>query len=298
MSEPPPRLPDELLAQTTQMLAPLVRLLMHHGIDHPRLAAALKRVFVDEALADLQRRGEPLPTHTAVSLLTGLQRRDVKALRESGSGRWPAKALAPSLPMQAVTRWASDARYADDDGRPRPLPLRAASAEEPSFEQLSDGLSKDIHPPALRDELVRLGLVHDDGALLTLRQPEFMPSRGAPGQRSGAMARNVHDHLAAAVANLLEERPRFMEYSLVADELRPESAAALQVLARKLWTTAYKRAVQAATEHVERDKALGFSPDAPDTRVRMGIFFYSEPVAANPPAAPRAAEAAPGAEPA
>lgn len=291
MSEPtsPTPTPDDVLAHATTLLEPLVRLLIHHGIDYPRLAAALKRTFVEAALAEAAADGDPAPTHTAVSLLTGLQRRDVKALREAGARRFPAKASTPTLPMQVVTRWATDPRWTDAQGRPLPLPLRSADPDRPGFEELVDGLSKDVHAPALRDELVRLGLVRDDDGLLTLLQAEFVPMKDV-AQRVGAMARNGHDHLAAAVANLLAGEPRFLEYSLVADELRPASVEALHRLARAQWAAAYRRTVEAATAHVEQDRAAGFGPDAPEMRLRFGVYFYSEPVE-RPSGAPTPPEA-------
>lgn len=269
--------PDRVLRQATALLEPLVRLLMHHGIDHPRFAAALKRTFIDVALAERARLGDIEPTHTAISLLTGLQRRDVKALREDQAQVLPRKALSPTLPMQAVTRWSSDPFFTDAQGRPLPLPLRSPVGDEPSFERLTDSLSKDIHPTALRDELLRLGLVRDDAGLMTLLQPEFVPLRDRL-QLLGAMSRNTHDHLAAAVANLMAGEQRFLEYSLVADELRPESAEALHSLARAQWAQAYKKVALSASEHVKSDLAKGFDAQAPETRVRFGVFFYSEPV--------------------
>ena len=275
--------PDEVLQQSLRLLEPVVRLLLRNGIDHPRFAAALKRVFVDVALDELARptppsKTAPTPaTHTAVSLRTGLQRRDVKALRYGASARFPAKALSPTLPMQVVARWTTDPAYLDHDGNPRPLPLRDADKSAVSFEILTDGLSKDIHAPALRDELVRLGLARDDDGLISLLAAGFAPARDSV-QLLGAMARNGHDHLAAAVANVLEGKPHFLEYSLVADGLRPASTQLLHDQARKLWATAYRQSVQSATELVEADKALGFDASAPEMRVRFGVYFYSEPV--------------------
>ncbi|MBL8331113.1 MAG: hypothetical protein JNJ71_19910 [Rubrivivax sp.] len=280
MQSPPtarPTAAEDVLRHASELLAPLVQLLMHHGVDYPRFAAAMKRVFVEVALQEMGGTGSP--THTAVGLLTGLQRRDVKALRDDTLPRWPAKALSPTLPMQAVTRWANDPRYNDTEGRALPLPLRASGAtgDGPSFEELVTGLSKDMHVGALLDELVRLGLARNDDGLVTLVQPDFVPARDAP-QLLAAMARNTHDHLAAAVANLLAGKPQFLEYSLVADELRPESVAELHELARKIWSSGYRRSVQAATHCVERDRAQGFGPGAPEMRIRFGTYFFSEPV--------------------
>jgi hypothetical protein len=271
-----PSIPDSVLQRVLYLLAPVVRLLLSHGVDHPRLAAALKRVFVDEARSDLERRGHKV-THTAVSLLTGLQRRDVRQLIDEAAPPLPRKATSPTLPMQAVARWVSEAQFLDDIGQPRLLPMRSSQPDEATFEQLADDISKDVHPPALLDELVRLGLaaIDADGRARLLAEA-FVPT-GDFEQMLGAFSRGGHDHLAAAVSNVVEGKQRFLDYSLFADELRPESAEELQRLARKLWRSAYKRSVVTATELIERDKTQGFTPDAPEMRIRFGVYFYSEP---------------------
>ncbi len=271
-----PSSPDAVLSRVVFLLAPLVRLLIRRGVDHPRLSAALKRVFVDESLRECARTGQA-PTHTAISLLSGLQRRDVKALREAAPQALPPKAMAPTLPMQVVARWTTDPSYLAADETPLVLPMRAADPLSPSFESLAEQISKDLHAPALLDELVRLGLAdHRDGQARLVSESFVAP----PGseQLMGSLARNTRDHLEAAVANVLGADPQFLEYSLVADELRPESAQALHDLARKLWRSAYRRSVVAATERVEQDKARGYA-DGPETRVRFGVYFYAEPVA-------------------
>lgn len=276
---------DAVLQRVLYLIAPVVRLLLRHGINHQRFAAALKRVFLDEAAAELHARGLGT-TYTALSLLSGLQRRDVRALLEGPS--LPRKATSPSLAMQVLTLWVTDPRYADADDEPIPLPLRAAQPDEPSFAQLVAGVSKDVHAQSVADELERLGLVRERSGRLELASDQYRPT-GSHEQMLDALCRNARDHLSAAVTNVLHSEPRFLEYSLVADELRPESAQEMQHLARKLWRHAHKRSAQAAQQFVERDRALGFG-DVPNTRIRFGVYFYSEPVtatAAAPPSADR-----------
>jgi hypothetical protein len=269
-----------LLDRAVQSLRPLVRLLLHHGIDHPRLASALKRVFVEAALEELARRGTPpdAATHTAVSLLTGLQRRDVKSLRDGDTARWPAKAFAPTLPMQAVARWATQPALQDAQG-PLPLPLRASRPGQPCFEALADSLTKDVHPPALLDELLRLGLVEAAGDGLYRLTGDRFPAAQDQDRMAAALLRNGHDHLAAGVHNLLDGGRPFLEYALTADELRPASAEALHQFARRWWADGYAKAVRLAAERIEIDKAAGFDARQPEMRVRWGVYFYSEPVA-------------------
>lgn len=278
---------DAVLSRVAFVLVPLVRLLLRRGVDHPRLSAALKRVFVDEALRECARSGQPA-THTAVSLLSGLQRRDVKALREAAPLALPPKAMSPTLPMQIVARWTTDLHFMTPEETPLVLPMRAADPAAPSFEALADLVSKDVHAPALLDELVRLGLADSHDGQARLVSESFVAPPGSE-QLLGALARNTRDHLEAAVANVLSADPQFLEYSLVVDELRPESAQALHDLARKLWRNAYRRTVVAATEKVAQDKATGLA-DSNETRVRFGVYFYAEPVrAAGAPPEPTAA---------
>jgi hypothetical protein len=285
-----------VLREAAQAVVPLVCLLVRHGVDHPRFAAVLKRLFVEAAIEDLRAAGDGAPTLTAIGLRSGLQRRDVRTQLAHLDAPLPPKALTPTLPMQALARWVSDPAYNDAEGNPLVLPLRASDAAAPTFERLAEALSKDVHAPALLDELVRLGLVRFEDGLARVLIEGFVPSRGSE-QLLGAMARNLGDHARAAVANVLAGETRFLEYSLIADELRPDSAEALHRLARKLWRSAYKRALNEATEHIERDKALGFDDSAPETRVRFGVYFYSEPVvAASSPASPASASNAPGSQ--
>jgi len=277
---------EALLQRAVALLGPLVRLLLHFGVDHPSLSAALKKVFVREAAALLQARGQPA-THTALGLLAGLQRPDIKRLRGEPPDALPRRATLPSLPMQALARWTTQPRYLDEAGNPRALPLRSDDVGAASFEQLADSVSKNVHPTALIDELVRLNLARFDGRLVTLLTTSFVPQASLV-EMLDLLAGSTGDHLAAAVSNVLEGQPRFLEYSLVADELRPESAAALHALAKRLGRHAYQRALATANELIEADRVKGFDATAPDTRIRFGMYFYAQPKAPAPTAAPAA----------
>jgi hypothetical protein len=273
---------ETVLREVAEAVAPLVKLLVHHGVDHPRFAAALKKLFVEAALEELSAQGAG-PTLTAIGLRSGLQRRDVKTQLAHRGSPLPPKALTPTLPMQTLARWVADPHYCDPDGAPLALPLRSTDAAQPTFERLADSLSKDVHAQAVLDELIRIGLVRLEGNLARVIVESLVPTRSQE-QSLGAMSRSLADHGHAAVANVLAGEKTFLEYSLIADELRPESAEALHRLARKLWRSAYKRTVVEAFDCVERDKALGFDTAHPETRVRFGVYFYSAPVA---PAAPK-----------
>ena len=273
-TEPKEKTSDVVLRRVLHVLAPLVRLLIRHGVDHPRLSSALKRVFIDEARAEVAARQQK-QTITALALLAGLQRRDVRTLLEQEGASLPRKALAPTLPMQVAARWVSDARYIDAEGAPLPLPLRASDPAAPTFEALVESVSKDVHAPAVVDELVRLGVVRVADGLIHRTDFGFVPNAQL-SDLLDVLAANSRDHLEASVTNVLGREQKFLEFSLFADELRPESVEAMHRFATQAWRSAYRRGVQQASELIARDREKGFA-DAPEMRLRFGVYFYAEP---------------------
>ena len=68
-----------VLESVLQLLRPAVRLMLRHGVTAPAFATALKRVFLHAAQDELRAHGKAL-TDSAVSLLSGVHRRDVRNL--------------------------------------------------------------------------------------------------------------------------------------------------------------------------------------------------------------------------
>eukprot|EP01038_Epipyxis_sp_PR26KG_P001938 gene1938-2746_t len=71
--------PTLALDRVLRVLQPLVRLLLRNGVTYTVFAAALKRVFLAAAQQELASRGMA-QTDSAVSLLSGVHRRDVRTL--------------------------------------------------------------------------------------------------------------------------------------------------------------------------------------------------------------------------
>jgi len=285
---PEPLLPSEeqaalALREAAVLLAPVVTWLLRSGVSYGALAAALKPVFVDAARAELQRAGKSA-THSALSVLSGVHRKDVRALSETPPE--PAAAAARGVPLasQVYTRWISARRYRGRDGAPRAL---ARSGAGITFETLAREVSVDVHPRTVMEELLRLGLVQADGDLLVPVATSFVPSRRRDAL-TALFAANAADHIAAAVHNLTLDAPRYLEQSVFADGLGAVSVDQLHALAREAWQRAFEDMVKAAQRRVAADADL---PAQEQQRMRFGVYYYSEPQAA-PPAAPVPARAA------
>ncbi|MFC5497609.1 DUF6502 family protein [Caenimonas terrae] len=257
---------DLLLEQSQPLLMPWVELLLRQGVTYPQLAATLKQVFFDAAQAELRRTGQR-QTDSAISVLSGLHRKEVRALGSAGP-----RAAGPAVPLssQIVTRWLADARYRDRRNKPRDLPRHGPGD---SFESLASSLSKDVHPRTALEELVRLGAVTLQGDMVCINGAAFVPKQGF-ADMVALLCASVADHIAAGAHNLEapDAGPRFLEQSVFAASLTPESARRLGELAREIWAVAFQRMVAEASARVDHDRER---PDATH-RARFGVFFYAD----------------------
>lgn len=253
-----------LLQQGTEILRPLIRLLIANGGTYPQLTSQLKDMFIDEARQALLASGRK-DTDSALTLLTGVHRKEIRN-RVSRSVE-----VAPdlSLASQVYTRWLTDPAYCDAENKPLVLPRSGAA---PSFESLARAVSRDLHPRTLLDELMRLGLVSQEEEGLFLNGDAFVPQAGFAEKLSMLVA-NVSDHLATGAHNLMAENPPLLEQSVFADQLHQASVAQLQQLARQLWQQDFKTMVDEASRLCAIDE-----PRGGQQRVRYGVYFYAEPM--------------------
>jgi len=270
---------DEVLRTLANVLAPLVRLLLASGLDYTRLVAELKPLFIEQARLELLRTGQS-DTNSAINLLSGVHRKDVREWRENRLGERASQVV--SIGSQVFARWVHDPLYRDRRKRPKALPRLGPV---PSFETLARSVTQDIHPYTVLAELVRLGLV----TIETRKHQEFVvPNRDGFVPRAGSreilelFGGNLSDHASAAVSNLLGHSPR-LEQSVFADGITRESAEHLGELARKLWLQARSEMIAEATRRYAADK----NREDATYRARFGSYYWAqdgqpEQIAENP----------------
>lgn len=252
------------LREAAVLMAPVAQWLLRHGVSYPAFADLLKTVFVEAARGELER-SDAKPTQSALSMLSGVHRKDVRTLAQA-----PAAARSmprPPLSAQVFTRWLTDPRWRGADGKPRALP-RAGGRR--SFEALCFELSNDVHPRTVLDELLRIGAVALDGERVVARATSFVPSARLD-EMTALFSASASDHIAAAVSNLTTSAPRYLEQSVYADGLTPASIDVLHDAARQAWAAAFEAVVTRARERVDQDRVTDG-----DRRMRFGVYFFSE----------------------
>ena len=286
------------LREAAPLMAPLARWLLRHGVSYTGFADMMKPVFVEAARGELVQ-GPERATQSALSVLSGVHRKDVRAIEQAPHAA-PAAPPRPPLASQVFTRWLTDPRYRGTKGKPRTL---ARTGARRSFEALCRELSSDVHPRTVLDELLRLGLVELKGETLLPLARGFVPAPRLD-EMTAIFSANAADHLAAAVSNLTLDAPKFLEQSVYADGLTPESIEHLHRAACAAWGGAFEAVVTQARERVDLDSQGGG-----EHRMRFGVYFYSEPAASavaptttgpadgSPPRAPKRREPRPRSKP-
>jgi len=266
--------PTALLRATKRLLRPLVRLLIQSGITFPVLADLLRLLFVEVAMTDLLI-DEREQTDSRITLLTGVHRKEIRRQRRQEKD---PDAIPPvvTLSSQVIARWLGTPSYLDTDGQPLPLP-RVDSPDAPgiSFEALVESVTTDVRPRAVLVDWVSQGLVTlDADERVRLNTAAFIPRPGSTEQIF-YFARNLHDHIAAAAANIASAGPPpFVDRSVHYDRLGPQAAAALEAAARE---AAQRVLVEVNSVALGLVDSTTPNPDAPATlRVNFGVYVYVE----------------------
>ncbi|PTQ90005.1 DUF6502 family protein [Agitococcus lubricus] len=261
----------------------LVAWLIRHGITYVEFAQALKKVFLQQALLEAERLGSK-KTDSALSLLSGLQRRDVQLVRTALEEQPIAAITRSTVPAEVIGKW-----LANQDIYPDALVFMSDNPEVMSFEKLVLSVSKDKHPRSILNELIRIKVVEWDEVqdTICLQHKAFLPDQ-ASEQLYQLFARILNDHLAASTYNLeTAGREKFLDQAVFADGLAPESIAILEQYSRKKWQAFMQEMLTFADILCEADKVKSNA----DQRFTVAMFNYAErqnmPVDVIPPAPTR-----------
>ncbi len=132
-----------------RLLRPLVSILIKNSLQYRRFCELLKDVYVDVALSEFGKRGRPTNT-TRIALLTGLDRKEVKRIRQQ-----KIEASEEFIPTQTgalarvLTAWHQDPAFSQA-GTPQPLEI------DDGFATLCKQYGGDITRTAILKELHRV----------------------------------------------------------------------------------------------------------------------------------------------
>lgn len=225
------------------LLAPIARLCVGRGVLFAEVVERLKAQFV--AAAETHIAGKR--TDSRISVMTGLQRRDIARLRGMDVEVPKVNHLS-----RLVARWV--AQGGDDLTR----------AE---FDALALDVRRDVHPATMLAQLVDAGTVVITSAGVQLREHSYQPLPGTEAQMD-YLARNGGDFLSAATANILEKPAPFFERAVHYNGLSADAVAALDA--------EYRAAQMRVLETINARAAALQTREPGPYRFRAGGYFYQE----------------------
>ena len=244
-----------------RLLEPLARLALAQGLTLQPMVELLKLALVAAASAE-----EPDASMSRVAVRTGVHRKDLRRIAQHPAPK-PTRSPAPEV----FARWLADPRYLTARGRPRLLPRLAAADGAPSFESLATSVTTDVHPRAVLDELLRLGLAELDARdRVRLVAAAYVPA-GDRADMLALLADNVGDHLDAATANLRAGGERHLEQAVFSDGLSAESAESFNRATRRAWHRIQTDLMPVLQRLYDEDRARGVRATH---RVRLGVYGY------------------------
>ena len=213
-----------------------------------------------------------------LAVMTGVHRKDLRRIRTTGS---TTRSKSLSIVGEVFARWRTSPRFVTRRGEPRVLLRQAVGGDRPSFEELVQAVTRDVHPRPVLDEMLRLGMVESDGKAgdrLRLLQAAYVPAADQVEQMRLARD-NLADHVAAIAANLQGAGGRFLEQAVYSDELTAASARQFNRETLDAWQKLFDQVMPRLQALHEADRQ---SSEPRDHRVRLGMYGLATRVRETP----------------
>lgn len=264
---------DRVLQNTVaRLLGPLVRILLRYGVSYGDFSEVARRVFVEVATEDFQIPGRK-QTQSRVSMLTGIQRKEVARLQALPAIEDDELDLQYNRGVRVTSGWRRDEAFTDVSGRPLLLPFDG----EVSFSSLARRYSGDLPPRAVLDELVRVGTVvrDDDDRVRLLDDAVHTPHEDLEAQinilgHAGRDLFSTVDHNLATTG-----ADKRLQLTVAYNNLPENAVLRFKHLSHEDSLALLKKFDAWLAEH-DRDAAGDVPEDGGRYRAGIGIYYFEE----------------------
>jgi hypothetical protein len=265
-------LQEALIEAAIAAVRPYVRRLLGVGVTFGQLETRLRELFVEVVEGDFAHPSGA-PTDSRVSILTGINRKEVRRIRaldRQGAPRIFSRNLVSSL----ISRWVTDRRTCDASGHPLPLPYDAARG--PSFVGLARRTTADLHPRALLDVLIGVGAaVLQDGDVVALTRTAYVPPRGRP-EALAMLATDPVELIETMLHNVLGDAGEArLQQKLAYDNLGSDGLVRLRAALQREADRFLKRSNAHLVRH-DRDRTPR-APGGERTAAGIGVYYFEAP---------------------
>ncbi len=259
---------ESLQKAVTHLLQPLVRLLLRHGVSHAEFSNWAKQAYVDQAAAHFGIDGKS-PTVSRISIVTGINRKEVKRIRELPDAV-NTGVSKHNRAVRVVTGWLQDAEFCDSRNRPRVLNY---GDPDDSFNLLVKRYGGDVPARAMLDELSRVGTVSNTDGRVKLLHKGYVPHHSESAlldmfSVSAADLLNTLEH------NLTHTDQRRLQMSVAYDKVTSEGVKHFKSLSSEQAMNLL-RGLDVVLSQYDKDA----NPDVKgngEHRIGLGVYFIHE----------------------
>jgi len=256
---------SKLIKAILCLLRPIVRVLIRSEVSHAEFAELGRQAYVQEAYKHFAIPGRKM-TYARVSVLTGLNRKEVVRLKNLEEDQSVQLMAQPNRALRVINGWLTDTEFSDR-GKAKVLPL---NGETGCFRALVERYSGDISMGAVLDELKRVGVVElPDKQRVKLAKNGYIP-HDDDLEKIEILSISAADLLQTAIHNLelTDGKPR-MQRQLIYHKVPPDVASAFEVISEKDSHELLQRLNIYLSEQLEKEP----TDNKEGRRVGLGIYF-------------------------
>jgi len=269
----PRNLKHQFILAIRDVLRPIVRQLIAYGIPYQVFDGLVREVYLDVAEEEF-RLPYKRQTDSRLSLMTGLNRKEIAHLRERKPTRSEVTPAADTTLTHVIGRWMAGPPYATPDGHARRIAYESSQRNQPSFANLVHEAGADVPVRSVLDELMRIGAVEllPDGDV-ALRTEAHIPPAAAEAKL--ALLGTDPGELFRTIVHNVEhpDAPR-LQRKVMYDNVGTEALQALNAEARRLGEDFIRRA-NALLASYDRDRNRN-APGGKRHRVVLGAYYFED----------------------
>jgi Family of unknown function (DUF6502) len=261
-----------LYAAIARILRPLIHILIRNGISYVTFADLAKWLFVDVAKREFAIEARK-QTISRVSVITGLNRKEVKRVSELPVPDDQASSERYNRAARVIAGWRRDKRYRNDKSKPADLPVTGKGT---TFQNLVKNYSGDMPFRAVLDELIRVGaaVITEDGRVHLTAQA-YLPT-GDESMKIHILGKDAA-HLISSIRHNLkpDERGPFYQRKVMYDNLPDDVLPAFRKLSAE---SAQKLLEKLDSWLSDRDRDSGSQVKGTGRHIAgVGVYYFEEP---------------------
>lgn len=269
MSSHSKNISDHTQGVLLHLLKSIAPLMIEQNIQLNQVQELSKIALLETAKQQLKANGQKI-THSQISLMTGIHRKDIKRLEELDGDSSDKLSTVP-ISAQLLSDWLGLPEFQNPNGQPKTLPLE--SENDICLGYLIKKATKgNIATGSVIKDLEAKQLISIENGQYQLNTEAIISSQPKE-DKLNFLARNAGTLLTAAIDNILSEQPPHLERAVFHDglteqdiiELREEFEPQCMALLTDINKTALKRK-QDNQQHLK---------DA-HSRMHLGMVYYAK----------------------